>query len=90
MANLITTGGTPGITEIPAADRIARELRFKLEDAERGKIQAFWSVDIQFNQQDEPVPTVTIIADGTGTEEQREAIRQHMLGIADILREIYR
>lgn len=83
-------GGTPGLVEAPPAERIARELKYKLQDAEAGKIEAFWSVDIQRNQSGDPVPTVTIIADNTGTEDQREAIRQHLWGIADILREIYR
>jgi len=83
-------GGTVGRVEAPAAERIAQELKYKLRDADADKIEAFWSVDIQRNQAGEPVPTVTIVADNTGTEEQREAIRDHLWGTADILREIYR
>ena len=86
----ISHGGTVGLVEAPPAERIAQELKYKLRDAESGKIDAFWSVDIQRNQRGEPVPTVTIVADNTGTDEQRESIRQHMWGIADTLRDIYR
>lgn len=86
----LTFGGTPGVVEAPPEQRIASELRLKQRDADAGKIEAFWSVDIQRNQSGDPVPTVTVIADNTGTEEQRETVRQHLWGIADILREIYR
>lgn len=86
----ISFGGTPGLVEAPAPERVARELKYKLRDADAGKIEAFWSVDIQRNDAGEPVPTVTIVVDKNGTEDQREAIRQHLWGIADILREIYR
>jgi hypothetical protein len=85
-----TYSETVGCIEEPVEQRIEKELRLKLFSAEEKKIEAFWSVDIQRNQADEPVPTVTIIADNTGTEEQREAVRQHLWGIAEVLREIYR
>lgn len=86
----ISHGGTVGLVEAPPAERIAQELKYKLRDAEAGKIEAFWSVDIQRNQSGEPVPTVTIVVDVNGTDEQRDAIRGHLWGIADTLREIYR
>ncbi|HBA72225.1 MAG TPA: hypothetical protein DCZ63_08575 [Geobacter sp.] len=85
----INYGGTPGITEDSPEQRIASELRLKQRDADVGKIEAFWSVDIQRNQAGEPVPTVTIVVDRNGTDEQRETIRQHLWGIADVLRAIY-
>lgn len=86
----ILYGGTVGLIEVPSTERIAQELKYKLRDADAGKIEAFWSVDIQRNQAGEPVPTVTIVVDANGTDEQSNAIRSHLWGIADILREIYR
>jgi hypothetical protein len=76
------------VKEQTLQERIEYELFSKINDSE--KIEAFWSVDIQRNGAGDPVPTVTIISDNTGTEEQREAIRKCLWDIADIFREIYR
>lgn len=91
MSETICFGGTPGYVDPRTPqERIVYELKRKLADAAAGKIEAFWSIDIQRMDNGDPVPTITAIIEALAFEEQGDAIREHMWGIADILREIYK
>jgi hypothetical protein len=90
MTETIHCGGPPGcIDPRTPEEKIAQELKCKLADAEGKKIEAFFSVDIQRDVKGEAVPTVTIVIEEIGTKEQQEVFRNHLWGIADILRDVY-
>lgn len=70
--------------------QIEQEIRLKHEDARAGRIEAFFSVDVQRMEDGRPALAVTCVLDTARlSESQHEALKQHLWGIADVLREIY-
>ncbi len=76
------------MTETPQ-QRIAYEMKLKKEDADAGKIEAFFSVDIQRTESGKPVPTVTIICDKPGAEKYQDVMNDLLWQIAQMLKCIF-
>lgn len=76
--------------EKTSQEKIVQDLKHKLAAAEAGKVEAFWSVDIQRNSAGEPVPTLTIIIDAPATDDQLAAMQEQLRGIFAVMRDIYK
>jgi len=71
-------------------ERISSELKLISEDADAGKLEAFFCVRIERDHRGESVPTVTVIAEDAATAEQVDAFTQHLFEIGDLLKQVQR
>jgi hypothetical protein len=79
-------GSTPSSVSVDCRslpERVATELRVKLSEAEM--IQCLFMVDMQ-----KGIPSVTCVPPDGATEDQIERFQQHLRGIAEVFREIYK
>lgn len=70
-------------------EKVQQEINWLKEDSDKGKIEGFLCVRLHRNDNGRIVPTVTVVAPETASQERVDTVFHCLQGIAEALRAIY-